>query len=452
MGEGSSGALDALSNVNIASGISYGIIGFTVLCLLGGFLFGLIRGFNRSLLRFILVVACAALAWFLRAVLVNTVLKIQIGGQTIEAKITELLSNGETNMPEAMQDLVFVIVRIFGNVLCFLIAFVALRAITGAIVFPILKLVVKKGVKKRALFGGLVGLLQGVIVAFVICIPVTGLMSQANTLVKAVSDVKLDGKPVISEELSGQIESLGFGEATESGLGKFYVSAGGGIYKKLTTVKDKDGVEISLESAVNAVKAAVKVANSLNENIDKINNSLNSGNGLNKEGRDAIKEMLKTIGDAQSNELQDEGAQKIVNTVIQSVAGMVSGGSGEGGAAGEPAIKIPEDFDIMKIETKSASDAVDAIGDYMDRVNDDTLSDADKKMKPEEVSAIVTGIAKNESLISAIVKENELLPDLGEDDKTAIQDELSALKNNGDITAETEEQVKKMLGILSSAS
>ena len=153
MGAGSSGVLDALRNVNIASGISYGIIGFTVLCLLGGFLSGLIRGFIRSLLRFILVVACAALAWFLRAVLVDTVLKIQIGGQTIEAKITELLSNGEMNMPEAMQDLIFVIVRIFCNVICFLVAFVALRAVTGAIVFPILKLVVKKGVKKRALFG-----------------------------------------------------------------------------------------------------------------------------------------------------------------------------------------------------------------------------------------------------------------------------------------------------------
>ena len=452
MGAGSSGVLDALRNVNIASGISYGIIGFTVLCLLGGFLSGLIRGFNRSLLRFILVVACAALAWFLRAVLVDTVLKIQIGGQTIEAKITELLSNGEMNMPEAMQDLIFVIVRIFGNVICFLVAFVALRAVTGAIVFPILKLVVKKGVKKRALFGGLVGLLQGVLVALVICIPVTGLMSQASTLVTTVSDIKLDGKPVISEELSGQIESLGFGEATESGLGKFYVSTGGGIYKKLTTVKDKDGVEISLESAVNAVKAAVEVANSLSENIDKISNSLNSGNGLDKEGREAIKDMLQTIGDAQSNELNDEGAQKIVNTVIQSVAGMVSGGSGEGVAEGESEIKIPEDFDIMEIETESAIGAVDAIGDYMDRANDDTLSDEEKQMKPEEVSAIVTGIAKNEPLISAIAKENGLLPELNEEDKTAIQDELSALKNNGEITAETEEQLKKLLGILPSGS
>lgn len=64
--------------------ISYIIIGFTVLCLLGGFIFGLIRGFNRSVVRFCLVLLSLGGAWFLRESLANSILQLKINGSSIE--------------------------------------------------------------------------------------------------------------------------------------------------------------------------------------------------------------------------------------------------------------------------------------------------------------------------------------------------------------------------------
>ncbi len=422
--------------------INYIVLGISAFFVVWGLIMGLVRGFNRSFLRLLLVVAALLAAWFLRHVFVDLLLKIKIQGQTIEEFLSGLLSGGAANVPESLSDLIFVIVRIFINVVCFMVLFIAFKFVGWAIIFPIMKLFVKKGAKKRALLGGIVGIIQGAVIAFAFCVPVNGLLIQANTLMTSLSDLKLDGNSVISAEVQNQVAEAGLDEYQDSVMCKIYTESGGWAYKMLTTVEDKEGDPISLDSAINAVRAVVKVTNSISANMDAISNSFSAGGGFSEEGKNALVDMLKTIGEVQDEELKDEAAKNILNTIIVSAAGMTGDGS-----EGSEGISLPEDFDITALDTGSAVDAVEALYDFNARVNDESKTEEEKQLTSDEAKAIVNGIAKNETLISAVVQENSLMPEVGEDDKAIIETELEMLKSEGEIDEATAEQVRKLLGI-----
>lgn len=422
--------------------INYIVLGTSAFFVVWGLIMGLVRGFNRSFLRLLLVVAALLAAWFLRHVFVDLLLKINIQGQTIEEFLSGLLSGGAANVPESLSDLIFVIVRIFINVVCFIVLFIAFKFVGWAIIFPIMKLFVKKGAKKRALLGGIMGIIQGAVIAFAFCVPVNGLLIQANTLMTSLSDLKLDGNSVISAEVQNQVAEAGLDEYQDSVMCKIYTESGGWAYKMLTTVEDKEGDPISLDSAINAVKAVVKVTNSISANMDAISNSFSAGGGFSEEGKNALVDMLKTIGEVQDEELKDEAAKNILNTIIVGAAGMTGDGS-----EGSEGISLPEDFDITALDTGSAVDAVEALYDFNARVNDESKTEEEKQLTSDEAKAIVNGIAKNETLISAVVQENSLMPEVGETDKAIIETELETLKKEGEIDETTAEQVRKLLGI-----
>ena len=417
--------------MNVNNILTYSILGFTVLCLLGGFLFGLIRGFNRALMRLILVVASIAGAWFLRGVIVNLLLKININGKKLEEMITSAFTSSG-DIPESMSDLILVFVKILANVIAFMALFFVIRSITGFIFYPLLKLLVKKGENKKAILGAVIGLVQGVIVAFVMCVPLTGLAIQTNELVQSISEIKNeDGSAIVNEEMTTQIENLGIVEYQNSAIGKIYDKCGSWFYNALSTTKDTDGDDISLDSAVKAVQAGVKVYNSLQSNIDTINNSLNNGDGMTAESKDAVISILDTIAEVQNGELQDESTKKVVNTLIKSVAEMAGGDSNS--------IKISDDFDIADLDTESAKGAVEVLYSVNDR--------EDKTLTEEEIKTMTAGVAKNVTIISAVANDDSLSTSLSDDDKGKIQDELTSLKDSGEITEADMEAAKKLFGI-----
>lgn len=414
---------------------TYAIVGFSALCVVGGFLFGLIRGFNRSLLRLILVAVSVALAWFLRGVIVNLILKINIQGKTIEQFLTDMLVNNGASIPDSVTNLVFVLVQIIASVICFILLFFLLRFITWSLIYPFLKLVVRKGANKRALLGGVIGLLQGVLVAFVLCVPVTGIAGQLNTMVTAMSEVKVNGEALVPAEISSQIESIGLNDYQNSALGKFYIKTGGGLYNKMTSAKDRNGNNVSLEAAIKALSASAKVANSLEgaANAD-------FSQGITAENKDALVNALRTIDDVQKNELSDEDAKRIVNELITGVV-EASGGS-------EGSFTLPENFDIGKLEAGAAADAVEAIYGYTERMNDETKTDEEKQLTQDEAAKIVNGIAKNEEFITSITgSDTSLVGDISEEDKTTMTAEIEKLKTDGTINDETAASLKKLLGI-----
>jgi len=423
--------------------LTYIILGFSALCVVGGFLFGLIRGFNRSLLRLILVAVSIALAWFLRGVIVSLILNINVKGKTIEQLLTDMLVNAGASIPDSVTNLVFVLVQIIASVICFIILFFLLRFITWALVYPFLKLIVRKGAKKRALLGGVIGLLQGVLVAFVFCVPVTGIVGQVNTMVTTMSEVKINGEALVPADVSSQLDSIGLSDYQNSALGKFYIKTGGGLYNQMTSAKDRNGNKVSLEAAIKALSASAKVANSLSEA-----SNMDFSEGITAENKDALVNALRTIDDVQNNELSDEDAKRIVNELITGVVEAAGGSEG-----GEGDFTLPEDFDIGKLEAGAAADAVEAIYDYTERMNDETKSDEEKQLTQEEAAKIVNGIAKNEEFITSITgSDTNLVGDISEEDKTTMTAEIEKLKTDGTIDEETAASLKRLLGITSASS
>ena len=60
------------------------VMGFTIACVVLGFLLGMLRGRNRSILRFVIVLGCAVGAFFLKDVLIETAMSLEIEGQTLK--------------------------------------------------------------------------------------------------------------------------------------------------------------------------------------------------------------------------------------------------------------------------------------------------------------------------------------------------------------------------------
>ena len=349
-----------------------------------------------------------------------------------------MLVNNGASIPDSVTNLVFVLVQIIASVICFILLFFLLRFITWSLIYPFLKLVVRKGANKRALLGGVIGLLQGVLVAFVFCVPVTGIAGQLNTMVTAMSEVKVNGEALVPAEISSQIESIGLNDYQNSALGKFYIKTGGGLYNKMTSAKDRNGNNVSLESAIKALSASAKVANSLSDAANA-----DFSQGITAENKDALVNALRTIDDVQKNELSDEDAKRIVNELITGVVEAAGGSEG-----GEGNFTLPENFDIGKLEAGAAADAVEAIYGYTERMNDETKTDEEKQLTQEEAAKIVNGIAKNEEFITSITgSDTSLVGDISEEDKTTMTAEIEKLKTDGTINDETAASLKKLLGI-----
>ena len=161
--------------------ISIVILTITCLFILSGTLLGLIRGRNRSLLRLGLIIVSAIVAFFVRDIIVNAIMNISIEEVTIRDHIISFL-NTESDLPHAIQTLAMTLIEIIAGIGIFLLSFFILKFITLIVLYPILKIFVKKESIVHSWQGILVGFVQGCLIAFIVCVPLSGMLTQANTL------------------------------------------------------------------------------------------------------------------------------------------------------------------------------------------------------------------------------------------------------------------------------
>lgn len=109
----------------------------------------------------------------------------------------------------------------------------------------------KKLVKKHRGLGALVGLVQGIVLAYFLFAPLTCLVSQVND----IANLKMNGEPLFEIP-----EEIGLAEYTESAPGKIYKSTGGWLYNMMTTTTDADGNEVSLEGTLDSIGVIMEVA------------------------------------------------------------------------------------------------------------------------------------------------------------------------------------------------
>ena len=115
---------------------------------------------------------------------------LELGDGTLKEMLAEAFTSGDMELPSSMINLIFTLIEIIIGIVAYFVAFIALRLVSWILLYPILKIFVKKGAKKRKAWGALIGMLQGVLVAFFICSPITGLLAQVGKL----STLEMDGK------------------------------------------------------------------------------------------------------------------------------------------------------------------------------------------------------------------------------------------------------------------
>jgi len=403
------------------------ILLLTAVFLVLGFLLGFLRGFNRSVLRALLVIASLVLAFAFRGVVTNILMGLDIGGQTLKDSLVSAFSDG--SLPASLQNLVMVLAEIMIGIVAFLAVFLVLCFITWLIVFPILKIFVRKGVHKRRILGAVVGVLQGFVMAFAFCAPVTGLVVQVDK----ISQLELEGKPVI--EIPAEI---GIPEYIESAPGKFYNSIGGWFFDMLSSGQTEDGKNLSVEDAVSIVVTVGDIANSVTE----VENSMNvmTQEGATPQQRvdamDSLGDSLIAIGES-INDLSDD-AKEIVNDVVSSIKDMAGGDL-------DPAIEEAlNDFDIEQIDIAAAGEAMKGISSYIKKTSDEFEDQGE--VVQADVDKIIGGLADN-PLILSMVTQGEEVPTMIEIEDEDHKQLFTNAINGTTLDADDKDALKKLFGI-----
>lgn len=444
-----------------ANYFTIGAIALTVLCVAAGFLLGLFRGFSRSVVRIILVALSAAAAWILRPIISKWIMGLEIDGQSINALIEQSIA-GAGDVPESVVTLAYALVEILIGLVAFLLVFLALQFLTCVILFPLIKLFLKKE-KKGRLLGAFVGLAQGVFVAFVLCVPVTGIVGELNNISQidfsAISQA--DGSSEAAKNpVKETLTQIGLDENTiedylASPIGKFYAEAGKPAYVLMTTTTDKKGNKITLSAAVGAAKSGVKFAVNAKDIMDTMQ-EIGKDGGVNKENVGTVCDKLKELDEVKNETPED--AAKILNTVIKDVLETVS----TKGATEEQKDQMKEtfekigDIDVKAIEFGAAADALETIVKVSEikSSEDPEAPVTPVEITQEDADKIVNGLAKNETLVTILETqltsgggETGTLVQIKEKDREKF---LTAINNIQDenVSEEYKEKMRKLLGLV----
>lgn len=419
------------------------IMGFTIFCIVWGFLLGLIRGGNRSILRFIMILGCAVGAFFLKDLLIDAAMTLEIEGQTVEDMIVGALMES-SELPEYLSQLIISLVEVVIGLVCFLVIFFALQFISWLILFPILKIFVRKGIKRRRLLGGVIGLLQGVLIAFVICSPLTGAIVQVDK----VSTLKISGETV------GEMADLpDFSDYLDSPMASVYTSTGSWFFDAITTYTDTEGNKITLEETVQAAETGTKVV----EEVEKITESLKDLN--NPDSEKSNSDVLRDVASSLANMDEaitgtSDGGKQVLQQLIQSVGEMVGkeeGGSGsseggeqgggeEGGAPSDETTnkisEIIEKMDVNELKLDSAAEAIEGVADYLEKEEGEPVA-------PETTEKIINGLADNMVVIEMIPEDTKLVEITDETDKENFTNAIE----NTELSREDKDKLLAILGL-----
>ena len=367
--------------------VSIAILAITAFCLLTSFVLGFIRGFNRSLLRASLVIISAVLAFALRGVLADMILAVNIGdGNTIGDIFTLMFDLGV--FPTDFLDLAYVLIKIIFSFVSFFILFALISFVTWALFFPLLKLAVGKGVRKRRALGSLVGLLQGCVVAFAFCAPLTGLVAE----VEKMSHAQIDGQPVF--ELPAEINAV---EYAQSPLGVFYSKTGGWFFDLLATSNAKDGSVVTIGDTVSVftmVTYVSSVISDLTSGLDVLGD-INSTPSQKIDAMRDVGDYLIKMGSSTS-EMSGQ-AKKMLEDIISSSVEMMTPEGQEIDPALQEALN---NFDLSQANLDSAGKALNGIATYIEKT--DVQIGNNEPVTQTEIDDIVNGLADSNIIFSFI--------------------------------------------------
>lgn len=358
--------------------IAIGVLVLTGVAIIFGTLFGMGRGRNRSILRLILIIGCVLGAYFLR----GTVTEIIMGIDTGEGTLAEMMASslgGEGSFPEGLQNFVVSLIEILIGLIAYFLVFFALRFVTWILIYPICKIFVKKELVKKKGLGALIGLVQGVIVAFAVLAPASGLISTVGVLTK----MEMEGEPMLAVE-----KEIGLEDYKDSFIGKTYLTIGGWYYELVAP---------SLDGSANAMVSMMGVAKSLQDFSGSME-IIKSTQKTSQQKADELKGLgnsLKEVG-AQIEELSD-GAEEILNNLLSGIGDMM------GGEMPPEMVDFFNNLKVSDLDMTALGDAIYNIGEYFEKT--DVAYTGLEQFSQEDANAIVNGFVQNDAIMSLLEKE-----------------------------------------------
>lgn len=340
------------------------VLGVSIVSLwfvLFGLIFGFARGNGRSITRFVVIVLCIVGAFLLREPIANGLMNLKIGGTSLQDSLMQSIQQDSQQMAEVLVRLV----KVCFAAVSFVLAFLLLKWLTALIVDPILFAFFPKAGKEdkktgkvrktKRLLGGVFGLLQGVLIALVVCIPLNGVVTNyyevlavtskttETAYVRPVDGVYADATDNgdgsgVSDGESGDGQTDGGSDSDDQGtadmlavLEEYVNSPVGKIYNAIGTVPfdwvgsmEIDGKTYTVSGQMGAFKGLMELANAMGEisdggnadmldpsnteNITKVFDDLdNVWSGLSEESKETVAEIAKAASDMTDGKIDLSG-------------------------------------------------------------------------------------------------------------------------------------------------
>ena len=464
-----------------------------------GFLYGLKRGFTKALVRLLLIVVCAVVAFVQREQITEIVLNTPISeGKSIVQLLTEGMSSGEANM-EGLANVITSVITMVLQIFVFILSFIILRIVTMIIywiaaaiiksvnknkisktistdveslangrklnkkqkewisiikenqnrlkteeklekrevrrinntIYKYEKKLTKKTLKRdrKPWLGGLVGLVQGALVAICVVSPLSGLVSDVGSLVESVSTIELDGSKILDDQTNAQIKELGLYDYPESTVAKVYDTVGGWLYKEISTVEGVDGNDTNIQAQIGAVQAGAQMV----ESVTKLT-EVNFEEGLTENTVNTIVDIFNEL-DAIKAEMSPESVAALDSLIQEAITPML----------GEMAEELPIDLSTIsfaEVDFATEGQVVESFYDIYNTIESGEEIDDDQLL--EDVVTTLSDSTLILPLVSQIVEElpAEEKPNFSESEKEQISDIIDNLENQ-----ENAEALKKLFGI-----
>lgn len=437
-------------------------LGVTAFIILVSIIMGMVRGTGRSLVRLALVVfsAVAALLIFRKItdILLPYLMNITIQGQTVEAFLTAMFADMDF-AKEKVDQLISIII----GVIVYLIVFGLLQFLTWLIIFPIIKIFVKKSKKVRkasTLVGGAIGIVQAVVIIFAFVMPLMGFVGSLGNAMAIEMPEQVSGgemtasvgsfeKYAISDRTitvktygiaaadatataSGGIDLNGiidFEAYQKSKLCEFIDKINGKYYARISSIKVGEDT-YTLNGQIETIDSLVKMANKVTRTINNVKNSVSgiegeSSDKLTTGTVEEVKNLFSELGNMQ-NEMSDE-AKKSTSKLIKDAAASL----------GE-SFSIDLDLsnvDVMETDFNKEAKIMDDVYNYQESGEVD-------------INEVVKDLSDS-TLILPVLENSGVTVPTNEEQKAEVESAIADLEKEGNADAATIAKIKKLFGLTS---
>lgn len=375
--------------------ISTIFLGVFILSIAVCFLAGIIRGMSRGILSLILVLGCFAVVFFFEGTITSFIMHYEIQGQTIKELITNTLAQNPEM--EGLVSKLVPLIEILVGIVVFIVDFIALYLISRIIYF-IAKFFVRPK-KKRRLLGGVIGIVQGFIIAFLVCVPLNGVLLEVNKL----SNVEVNGEKVIT------LDAIGFDEYQDSAICNILTNYDGGLFKHVAQYADEDdGRTYTLTGQVDSVITVIKIA----EAVTKLP-EVNFEEGLTPDSVEDVTTILRDL-----EQIKNESSEEVLETVdelIHSAVDMISGGE-----------EFPIDIDLSNLSVKEINFENEAV--LVETVLDIVEAESFDTIEDEQLDTLVETFADSK-LVLPIVEAADMDINLPDDVAEKLTESIEKLED-----------------------